>query len=89
MAKLKARRLVDGDIGEPGGYGYFLRTPRGPLRSGNAFVVGDAAGLATRDLCEGIDVYSLPGTWLGSLLDRSFAGAPYGAGERAAELALP
>lgn len=37
------------------GYSYYLRPRRdGSLRRGNAFVVGDAAGLATRDLCEGI-----------------------------------
>jgi flavin-dependent dehydrogenase len=38
---------------EPSGYSYYVR---GPVvgRSGNAFVTGDAAGLATRDLCEGI-----------------------------------
>jgi flavin-dependent dehydrogenase len=39
---------------EPSGYSYYLR---GPVRLGridNAFLTGDAAGLATRDLCEGI-----------------------------------
>jgi flavin-dependent dehydrogenase len=39
---------------DPPGYSYYVRGPAGPARSGNAFVVGDAAGLATRDLCEGI-----------------------------------
>ena len=39
---------------EPGGYSYFLRHGDGGARRGNAFVVGDAAGLATRDMCEGI-----------------------------------
>ncbi len=38
----------------PGGYSYYLRAHRGVCRAGNAFVVGDAAGLATRDMCEGI-----------------------------------
>jgi len=39
--------------GEPKGYSYYLRGPL-PGRLGNAFLTGDAAGLATRDLCEGI-----------------------------------
>ncbi len=39
---------------EPGGYSYYLRGAIGEARLGNAFLAGDAAGLATRDLCEGI-----------------------------------
>ncbi len=39
---------------EPTGYSYYLRAAGQPARRGNAFLVGDAAGLATRDLCEGI-----------------------------------
>jgi menaquinone-9 beta-reductase len=38
----------------PSGYSYYLRGPTRIGRLGNAFVTGDAAGLATRDLCEGI-----------------------------------
>ena len=38
----------------PTGYSYYLRGPLAPARIGNAFLTGDAAGLATRDLCEGI-----------------------------------
>jgi len=38
----------------PAGYSYFLRGPLRALRTGNALLAGDAAGLATRDLCEGI-----------------------------------
>jgi len=40
--------------GNPPGYSYYVRGPQGAVRLGNAFLVGDAAGLATRDLCEGI-----------------------------------
>jgi len=40
--------------GEPSGYSYYLRGPLSSVRAGNAFLTGDAAGLATRDLCEGI-----------------------------------
>lgn len=38
----------------PKGYSYFLRDRLGAVRIGNAFIVGDAVGLATRDLGEGI-----------------------------------
>ncbi len=51
---LLRRGLLDADPGEPGGYSYFLRSLHPEPRLGNAFVVGDAAGLATRDMCEGI-----------------------------------
>jgi flavin-dependent dehydrogenase len=39
---------------EPTGYSYYLRGPVSPARLDNAMLTGDAAGLATRDLCEGI-----------------------------------
>lgn len=39
---------------EPSGYSYYVRGPLDVVRLGNAFITGDAAGLATRDLCEGI-----------------------------------
>lgn len=39
---------------EPTGYSYYLCGPLDVVRVGNAFITGDAAGLATRDLCEGI-----------------------------------
>ena len=38
----------------PRGYSYYLRGAVEQVRNDNAFLVGDAAGLATRDLCEGI-----------------------------------
>jgi flavin-dependent dehydrogenase len=40
--------------GDPSGYSYYVRDFGGPMRIGNAFLTGDAAGLATRDLSEGI-----------------------------------
>jgi flavin-dependent dehydrogenase len=40
--------------GDPTGYSYYLQGLSGPVRIGNAFLTGDSAGLATRDLCEGI-----------------------------------
>jgi flavin-dependent dehydrogenase len=57
---LRRAGLLAEDPGPPGGYSYFLR-PRslmGPRarepRLEDAFLVGDSAGLATRDMCEGI-----------------------------------
>jgi len=38
----------------PTGYSYYVQGATAPAREHNAFLAGDAAGLATRDLCEGI-----------------------------------
>lgn len=38
---------------DPSGYSYYVRGPL-DVRNGNAFLTGDSARLATRDLCEGI-----------------------------------
>ena len=38
----------------PKGYSYYLRGNVDVVRVDNAFITGDSAGLATRDLCEGI-----------------------------------
>jgi flavin-dependent dehydrogenase len=51
---LKKAQLVSDDIPAPGGYSYYVRDETDIGRRDNAFVIGDAAGLATRDLCEGI-----------------------------------
>jgi len=53
-ARLEREGLVRGQVLEPKGYSYYLRAEVDVPRVGNAFVVGDSAGLATRDLCEGI-----------------------------------
>ena len=53
-ARLKKRGLVDYDDYDPKGYSYYLRGDVSEVRHNNAFIVGDAAGLATRDMCEGI-----------------------------------
>ncbi|MGA2188636.1 MAG: NAD(P)-binding protein [Steroidobacteraceae bacterium] len=52
-AKLQREFAIDMP-GDPPGYSYYVRGPKGPARIDNAFLIGDAAGLATRDLCEGI-----------------------------------
>lgn len=54
VEKLDRAGLVCGHDFAPKGYSYYLRGAVETIRLGNAFIVGDAAGLATRDLCEGI-----------------------------------
>ena len=51
---LKRKGFVTDLDYQPGGYSYYLRGDVDVVRIGNAFITGDAAGLATRDLCEGI-----------------------------------
>jgi flavin-dependent dehydrogenase len=46
--------LTRGAHYEPSGYSYFLRGRVDVVRRDNAFITGDAAGLASRDLGEGI-----------------------------------
>jgi flavin-dependent dehydrogenase len=52
--RLEKRGLVRHAEYRPKGYSYYLRGRVDRVRSGNAFLAGDAAGLATRDMCEGI-----------------------------------
>jgi menaquinone-9 beta-reductase len=52
-AKL-ARTLVPGASYDPAGHSYYLRGQVDVVRIDNAFLTGDSAGLATRDLGEGI-----------------------------------
>ena len=54
VTRLKKLGLVDYDDYRPKGYSYFLRGDVATVKHGNAYIVGDAAGLATRDMCEGI-----------------------------------
>jgi len=52
--KLEADRLVPGHTYHPIGHSYYVRGNVSLPRIGNAFLVGDALGLATRDMGEGI-----------------------------------
>jgi flavin-dependent dehydrogenase len=52
--KLDSMGLVTNREYKPVGHSYFLRGRNTALRKGNAFLVGDAAGLATIDMGEGI-----------------------------------
>ena len=48
------RQLATGAQYDPGGFSYYLRGNVEIVRRDNAFITGDAAGLASRDLGEGI-----------------------------------
>jgi flavin-dependent dehydrogenase len=54
MLRLKKRGLVNCDDVQPMGYSYFVRDSVDTACVQNAYLVGDAIGLATRDMCEGI-----------------------------------
>ena len=48
------RGLIRFNHYHPTGYSYYLRGNVDVVSSDNAYIVGDAVGLATRDMCEGI-----------------------------------
>ena len=52
--RLNAEDMVRNFDYQATGYSYYLRGNVDVVRNENAFIIGDAAGLATRDLCEGI-----------------------------------
>lgn len=54
IKRLRKCGLVVCDNPQPRGYSYFLRGDSDVVCDQNAYLVGDAAGMATRDLCEGI-----------------------------------
>jgi flavin-dependent dehydrogenase len=54
VAKLDRAGLVQGHEWRPRGHSYYLRQPHPGVRRDNALIVGDAVGLATRDMGEGI-----------------------------------
>jgi flavin-dependent dehydrogenase len=54
VEKLDKMGLVKGHEFKPVGHSYFLRGKNPVVRQGNAFIIGDAIGLATRDMGEGI-----------------------------------
>lgn len=54
LAAVLDRSLAPGARYEPTGYSYFLRGRVDVVRRDNAFITGDAVGLATRDMAEGI-----------------------------------
>jgi len=54
ISKLKKHSLISSVELQPKGHSYYLHAPQSKVQIGNAFIVGDSAGLATRDLAEGI-----------------------------------
>jgi flavin-dependent dehydrogenase len=54
MRMLERKRLIRGHDFAPKGYSYYVRGNVECCRIGNAFLTGDAAGLATKDMAEGI-----------------------------------
>jgi menaquinone-9 beta-reductase len=54
LAATLARALTPGAQYDPGGFSYYLRGKVDIVRRDNAFITGDSAGLASRDLGEGI-----------------------------------
>jgi flavin-dependent dehydrogenase len=52
--QLEEAGLITDHIYKPAGHSYFLRQKLTEIRNGNAFLVGDALGLATLDMGEGI-----------------------------------
>ena len=54
VQKLERKKLVQGHNYEQKGYSYYVRGRVEVCRIDNAFITGDAAGLATKDMAEGI-----------------------------------
>jgi len=54
VRKLDSMGLIQGHAFKPSGHSYYVRQRALEVRRENAFIVGDAAGLATLDLGEGI-----------------------------------
>ena len=67
--KLQQKNLVRYDDYHPTGYSYYLRGNVDVISDNGAYIVGDSAGLATRDMCEGIG----PAVRSGLLAARSIA----------------
>lgn len=68
-ARLRNSGLVRFDSYNPTGYSYYLRDSNDVVSRDNACIIGDAVGLATRDMCEGIG----PAIRSGLLAARSIA----------------
>jgi menaquinone-9 beta-reductase len=54
VKKLQEEGLIQSHVYKPSGHSYFLRERSLQIRRGNAFLIGDALGLATLDMGEGI-----------------------------------
>ena len=54
VKKLETSGLVRDHAYKPSGHSYYIRTKLPEVQIGNAFIIGDAVGLATLDMGEGI-----------------------------------
>ncbi|MBI3561105.1 MAG: NAD(P)/FAD-dependent oxidoreductase [Gammaproteobacteria bacterium] len=54
IKELQRKRLIGDFDAQPKGYSYYLRQAIDTVRIDNAFIIGDAVGLATVDMAEGI-----------------------------------
>lgn len=54
LTQLQQQNLITHNNKKPKGYSYFVRGAVERCQRDNAYIIGDAAGLATRDMCEGI-----------------------------------
>jgi flavin-dependent dehydrogenase len=54
--KLRKLAIVTDHQYNPKGYSYYIRNLKGKVYIDNAYIIGDAAALASRDMGEGIDV---------------------------------
>ena len=54
ITELKQLDFVKNHPFHPSGYCYYIRNGIANVQHGNSFIIGDAAGLATRDMGEGI-----------------------------------
>jgi menaquinone-9 beta-reductase len=74
VRQLRRSQVSLGEDHFPRGYAYYLRADTGPVQVDNAYLVGDAAGVATVDMGEGIG----PAVKSGILAARAIArGRPY------------
>ena len=74
IQKLENLSLVKHRTFKPKGCGYYIREKVKTVRIGNAFIVGDAAGLATLDMGEGIGAAVQSGLRAGNAI---ISGKPY------------
>jgi flavin-dependent dehydrogenase len=54
VKKLETSGLIQNHTYKPAGHSYYIRSKIPAVQNGNAFIVGDAVGLATLDMGEGI-----------------------------------
>jgi flavin-dependent dehydrogenase len=85
VALLHKEGCIREDPPEPKGYSYYIGKRRRQARKGNAYLIGDAAGLATLDLAEGIG----PAVESGILAARDLLGQAHYAPRSITRYSLP